>query len=236
MQDICCEVEEEEQRPVVISSLEVQRLLDAHAAACGCEAGCKSGCNRVVSSPAGSACEPESLPLPLPLPPPMQRSTSGSSAATEDLPEAADAASKVVDQAPSALPLPVPPSPAQLPLPLPLPDSSAAPKTAPQPPPSPLSSGRRAVATTETARTAMIPCAVEASMCQLPGLLGGGSVGEAICGSPSCPLSRYGTHTHKSASQLPPVGSAERQYLEEYVNRCFSNMTLSLGQTLVPCA
>lgn len=230
-------------RPVVMNSEEVQRLLDEHGTVCDmdcgvCEEEEEGGAEEKRGQPSGSNLP---LPLPLPLPTPLQRFPSDSSAATADLPDAAEPHSTQPPSRPRAgFSLPLPPALADLPLPSPPLMGSALP-SAPLPsalpgPPLPSSSAL-------SGRVAMVPCAVEASR-RLPAWVQGASE-DVVCGSPACPLSRYGTHTHKTVAQLPPVGSAEREQLEEYVNRCFSTMTYSLAegntswllsQSLVPCA
>uniref|UniRef100_A0A7S2CLQ5 HSF-type DNA-binding domain-containing protein n=1 Tax=Haptolina brevifila TaxID=156173 RepID=A0A7S2CLQ5_9EUKA len=230
--------------------------------ACGCEHGCGRG--KVADQTVKREVNVESLPLPIPLhlPVKLERIPSSSSAATADadLPEPPSPSS--TPSPPSSLCLP--PTLADLPLPPPLPEVPQPPSPDASPHDSPYRSASPAepcyanMEHTTMEHTSMVPCALEATMMAhlpgrlaellpelLPGLLPGTSA-EMVCGSSECPLSRYGAHTHKTVAQLPPVGSAERQYLEEYVDRCFSSMTRSLGQEAalgqahvshaVPCA
>jgi len=56
----------------------------------------------------------------------------------------------------------------------------------------------------------------------------------SACRSLSCPMiGRYGSG---SSVPLPPVGSVERSQLEDYVNRCFDNMAITVQQPLAGMA
>lgn len=231
-------------RPLVVSSDEVQRLLDEHGLCHECEeeTRCDQDCETGTEDTKEIACDPandvEMLQLPTLVPLPVERCNSSSSAATVDLPEATEQETEnVLDRRRAPLPTPpLPPTLADLPMPAPLPEA---------PPLKSLAPVSRGAAATKQARTAMVPsmpCGLEASMRRLPSLLPDllpCSSADIVCGSAACPLSRYGAHTHKTCDSLPKVGSAERKHLEEYVDRCFSTMASSLGslgQSLVPCA